>query len=137
MVTRALFVMVGALLAVALAFGVFVRWSPASTAGIEVEGRAADTARGETLYATHCGTCHTLDFSVEYLRAAPSLDAGAAALAEFLRNHGSASETEAAVIVAHVKAHAAYQSETPRTVNHATAMLNTMFPAPNGKMTRQ
>ncbi len=112
MVTRALFVLVGALLAVALAFGVFVRWTGPASSDAGTEATAPDTARGEALYATYCGTCHTLEFSVDYLRAASSVDAGAAALAEFLRNHGSASQSDAAVIVAYVTTRATSSSET-------------------------
>lgn len=112
MVTRALFVLVGALLAVALAFGVFVRWTGPASTGTEATGQAADTAAGEALYATYCGACHTVDFSVDYVRAAESVEAGAAALAEFLRNHGSASESDAAVIVAYLKVRATSVSET-------------------------
>ncbi len=112
MVTRAMFVLVGALLAVALAFGVFVRWTSPASSDTGTETTATDTARGEALYETYCGTCHTLEFSVDYMRAAPSVDAGAAALAEFLRDHGSASESDAAVIVAYIKARATSSSET-------------------------
>jgi len=112
MVTRALFVLVGALLAVALAFGVFVRWTTPAPTETGVEGQTTDTTRGEALYATYCGTCHTVDFSVDYIRAAESVEAGAAALAEFLQNHGSASETDAAVIVAYLKVRATSVSET-------------------------
>lgn len=105
-VTRALFVMVAALLTVALVFGLFVQWRNPSSTGTEDGVQATDTTPGEALYATHCGTCHTLDLTVEYVRAAPSVDAGVATLADFLRNHGSASEPDRAVIVAYIKEHA-------------------------------
>jgi mono/diheme cytochrome c family protein len=112
MVRRALFVLVGALLAVALAFGVFVRWTSPAPDVTGGEGPATDTTRGEALYATYCGTCHSVDFSVDYLRAAASVEAGAAALAEFLQHHGSASEAEAAVIIAYLRGRATSVSET-------------------------
>ncbi len=100
-VTRALFTLVAALLAVALAFGVVVRRTP-SSAGTP----AIDLAPGEAGYATYCGACHTLDFTVQYVRTAPTVESGAAALAEFLRSHGNAPDADQAAIVAAVTAHA-------------------------------
>jgi hypothetical protein len=90
-VTRALFVVITVLCAVALLFGLFVRRAPSAS---------------ETRYATYCGACHTLDFSVQYVRSAPTVDLGAAALAELLRGHGEAPDADQAAIVAAVTAEA-------------------------------
>jgi mono/diheme cytochrome c family protein len=100
-VTRALFTLVAALFAVALLFGVVVRRAPSPSANVPV-----DLAPGEAGYATYCGACHTLDFTVQYVRAAPTVESGAAALAEFLRGHGNAPDADQAAIVATVAAHA-------------------------------
>lgn len=100
-VTRALFAVITGLGAVALIFGVVVGRAPASP-----ETRPIDLARGETSYATYCGSCHTLDFSVQYVRTAQTVDLGAAALAEFLRGHGEAPDADQAAIVAAVTAQA-------------------------------
>jgi len=100
-VTRMLFATTAALFAVALIFGVFVRREPSPA-----EKPPVDLAGGEARYATFCGACHTLDFTVEYVRAAPTVERGAATLTEFLRNHGNAPEADQAAIVATVTAHA-------------------------------
>lgn len=100
-VTRALFTLVAALLAVALLFGVVVRRAPSPSTAVPV-----GLAPGEARYATYCGTCHTLDFTVQYVRAAPTVESGAAALAAFLRGHGNAPDADQAAIVATVAAHA-------------------------------
>jgi mono/diheme cytochrome c family protein len=96
-VTRALFTLVAALCAVALLFGVVVRRAPSSS-----ETRLIDIETGEARYATYCGACHTLDFTVQYVRAAPTVELGAAALAELLRHHGQAPDADQAAIVAAV-----------------------------------
>jgi mono/diheme cytochrome c family protein len=100
-VTRTLFAVTAALFTVALIFGVFVRRSPSSSATPPV-----DLAPGEARYATYCGVCHTLDFTVQYVRTAPTVEHGAAALAELLRHHGQAPDADQAAIVAAVTAHA-------------------------------
>ena len=100
-VTRTLFTLIAALFAVALLFGVFVRRAPSASAAVPV-----DLAPGEARYATYCASCHTLDFTVQYVRAAPTVESGAAALAELLRGHGDAPEADQAAIVATVTAHA-------------------------------
>lgn len=96
-VTRAAFTLVAALFAVALLFGVVVRRAPSPA-----EPPPTDLTPGEAQYATYCGACHTLDFTVQYVRAAPTVESGTAALAEFLRHHGSAPEADQAAIVAAV-----------------------------------
>jgi mono/diheme cytochrome c family protein len=98
---RALFIVVAALFAAALVFGMYVRRTPLPAAP-----PADEPAAGEALYATRCGACHTLDFTVQYVRAAPTVERGAAALAELLRSHGDAPDADQQAIVAAVTAQA-------------------------------
>jgi len=100
-VTRALFVVITVLSAVALLFAVFVRRVPGPSAT-----GPNDLASGETSHTTYCGACHTIDVSVQYVRTAPTVDLGTAALAELLRHHGQAPEADQAAIVAAVTAQA-------------------------------
>lgn len=98
-VTRALIVVLLVLGVAALLFGAIVRRTPPSV--------AADAADESTSpYATYCGSCHTLEFSVQYVRNAPTVEAGGAALARLLRTHGDAPESDQAAIVAAVTAEA-------------------------------
>ena len=98
-VTRMLIVVIATLFVAALVFGVFVRRTPP-----DAERPAAELPPGEAVYATWCGACHTLDFTVQYVRTAPTVESGAAALAELLRSHGDAPDADQAAIVAVVTA---------------------------------
>lgn len=100
-VTRTLFAVITVLCVAALAFGVFVRRTSPTP-----EPSSAAPAAGEAAYATHCGSCHTPDFAVLYVRAAPTVERGSAALATLLRSHGNAPQADQAVIVAAVTAEA-------------------------------
>jgi mono/diheme cytochrome c family protein len=78
--------------------------SHAQNATAQTAQTKAEPHPGEALYDRHCAGCHTLAEAEGMLRVGgPDLDANAAAMVEFLKNHGRSNDAEDRVIVEFIR----------------------------------
>ncbi len=96
-VTRAMLMLTATLTAAAVAFGCLVNRPPAAAPQSAAPGASAE---GASLFESYCAGCHTEQEAVQFLRAAPNLEAGRRDLSALLAGHGDSSAAEDAAIVA-------------------------------------